>query len=377
MKKVGIITFHSAENSGAALQCIALCNAISLYGKDAEAFVIDYQPSYIKKQYKLFINPFLVLKSNGTIGEKTKSFLAYSFQDILFYKKLKRKLKFCKFRKERMILSKQYNSYEDLVNSPPIADIYIAGSDQIWNKDLTGGQYDPAYFLCFGNNNIRKYSYAISIGKNPEIVGDEILHINKDIDVISFREKSVYEYYKSLNNGINVTNSIDPTLLLNKNSWEKIIKRRIIKQKYILVYGLEKNDLFKSAVNNCINLDENIKIIDISQCNLYINKSKCIKGFSPDEFLNYIFYADYVITNSFHCTVFSTIFHKNFYVIPHTKSNNRISDLLENVGLSHRLYNTNNQLSIIKDDWNIVDCKIEKLRSDSINYLKHIIEFCE
>ena len=373
MKKIGIITFHSAENSGAALQCVALFKIFQVYGGDP--FIIDYQPQYIRDQYKLFINPFIVHTSTGIRLRPIRTMLAYIKQDVLFYRKCIRKVKFANFRNKWMCLSKRYNTYEELCSDAPIADVYVAGSDQIWNKRLTGGHLDPAYFLRFGSDDIGKYGYAISIGSDPAKNSESILSMASCFDVISFREKSVYDYFFSLDTNNKMIHCVDPTLLLSSSEWKSYIHLTSIHQPYILVYALEKNDDFQTIVDNLISKKPDVKVVDISQCNLYLNNVKRMPGFSPSEFLGLINNAEYIITNSFHCTVFSILFHKVFTVIPHKKSNQRIVDLLSNVGLTYRIYDglepihTDNNI-----DWDNVDQKIDDIKQESVSYIKHILE---
>jgi hypothetical protein len=100
-------------------------------------------------------------------------------------------------------------------------------------------------------------------------------------------------------------------------------------------------------------------------------------GFSPDEFLGYIDNADIVITNSFHCTVFSILFHKKFITVPHTRSNGRIFDLLKSVGLENHLYDLDKLGFIDSTDWNLVDSKVNQYRSASLKYLEKIAGQCE
>lgn len=377
MKKIGVITFHSAENSGAALQCVALQIALKNVGVDP--FVIDYQPNYIRNQYKVLMNPFAEARKRANAGKLDyRAVLAFTLQDLRFMRKLTRKLKFNKFRKKYMKLSRRYNTYEELVSEPPIADAYIAGSDQIWNTKLTGGTYEPAYFLQFGNAKIDKFTYAISVGHDLSIEDvNAIANLGKDISIVSFREMSVTSRFISQFDSEKYVQNIDPTLLISKSDWQKISTAPKYDKPYILVYALEKSDAFSNIIRDIENYRDYC-VIDISQCNLNLYHSvKRRAGFSPDEFLGYIDNADIVITNSFHCTVFSILFHKKFITVPHTRSNGRIFDLLKSVGLENHLYDLDKLGFIDSTDWNLVDSKVNQYRSASLKYLEKIAGQCE
>lgn len=374
MKKIGVITFHSAENSGAALQCIALQKAIEKIGGDP--YVIDYQPDFIKKQYRIIINPFFEAKKKDVNRKQyLKSVLAYTLQNIHFNRKLSRKKKFKQFRDMNMRLSDRYSTLDELRQNPPNADIYIAGSDQIWNSSLTGGELDPAFFLTFGDSEVQRFTYAISVGK--KLTKEEMKRIYEAaylIDVISFREKINFNQFNGEYRTKIIRQSVDPTLLINKEDWCNLVRKNINKEPYILVYALEKNDAFKNIIKK-IREETGYSVIDISQCNLHLKKIQERKmDFAPDEFLTYIYNSSLVITNSFHCTVFSIIFHKDFITVPHKKSNERLSDLLNNLKLEDHFYNKETSFMLKTVNWELVDNNIDSYRLDSIEYLKSIIK---
>lgn len=367
MKNIKIITFHSAENAGASLQCFALQESLKKLGCNVQ--IIDYQPQYMKDQYRIFVNPFKHVKKNNFI----KSFLAFSFQNIFFIKKIKRKVKYKKFREHFLSLTRKYISYEELQNDPPNGDIYICGSDQIWNPDLTGGLFDPAYFLDFGAPEIKRYSYAVSVGKTLSPYEMHlIVRFTKEFSGISFREKSVKEKFSNLIINERVCTCIDPTLLIDKKDWEDIlVSQKGYKYKYILIYGLGPNKNFQKVLDLAIEKFPDSIVLDLSQYNLKL-KGKIHRkfDFSPDEFITLIHNAEFIITNSFHCTVFSVIFQKNFYTLPHLRSSSRMIDFLDNFGLNSRMYNGQEM------QWGVVyegfDKLISRYKNESFQYLKLI-----
>lgn len=368
MIEVGIITFHSAENSGAALQCFALQETLKKLGADTH--IINYQPSYIRDQYRIFVNPLKKIKNE----QKIKSFIAYSVQNLFLLRRLIRKWKFKAFRKKYFNLTRAYLSLNELIKDPPKADIYICGSDQIWNPTLTGGDFDPAYFLQFGPSQVRRYSYAVSVGKElsePEL--EKIYETARTFDGISFRESSVKDKFSEYFQKYKFDVCIDPTLLLDASDWERIIvSEKGRKRKYILVYALERNEAFQQIIDFVKENLGDLDVIDISQCNLKLKKyAKRQLHISPNEFLSYIHDAEFVITNSFHCTVFSVIFKRNFYTIQHSKSNSRLRDFLSNVKLSDRIYEGIAMDLVVEYD--SVDTVLKEYKDSSMQFLEGLI----
>ncbi len=234
-------------------------------------------------------------------------------------------------------MTRRYNCYQELKDNPPVADIYIAGSDQIWNSVLPNGK-DPAYFLQFGDENVKRISYAASFAISQ--IACDIKPLNskwlKKLDAISVREHTGLSVLQSLKvKGVEV---VDPVYLLNRMQWLNFAgKDRLIKQKYVLVYDLYMNDerlcieakrLSKLYHLTIVSVDGNIKCP-------YAQKN--ISNAGPQEFVNLIFHAEYVITNSFHATSFSLILNRPFAVFYNYDNISRISDILNHVGLSHCL----------------------------------------
>lgn len=368
MKKIKIITFHSAENAGASLQCYALQESLKKMGCNVQ--IIDYQPPYLKEQYKVFVNPFKYVKKDNFI----KSFLAFSFQNVFFFRRIKRKVNYKKFRKHFLSLTREYASYEELRKNPPEGDAYICGSDQIWNPSLTGDAFDPAYFLDFGSTETKRYSYAVSIGKSllPDEI-DSIVEFTKKFVRISFRENSVKDIFLNYMISERVCSSIDPTLLIDAKDWEdRMVSSKDYNSKYILVYGLEPNKNFQKLLDSAKERFPDTSVMDLSQCNLRLKGRIQRKfAFSPNEFLSLIHEAEFIITNSFHCTVFSVIFQKNFYTLPHSRSSSRMEDFLDNFKLSDRLYKAKGMQWVVEYDG--FDKLVASYREESLKYLKFII----
>lgn len=364
-KKIGIITFHRAHNYGAMLQVYALQKTLEKY----DTVVIDYRNKEIEDTYK-------VLRINKrNIFTRIKSMVA----SVIYYKRLsKRHKSFDEFLKENIKLSKSYYTEDELKKLPPKLDIYITGSDQVWNYDIAAKKID-AYTLNFGEKNVKRISYAASMGKNSLDSDHEEMYIKniKKLDAISVREKKAKEFLSTfINKEIVVT--LDPTLLLKASQWEELLQlRNIEKEKYIFAYILTEDPEYYRIVKYLSSMT-GLKIIHVSKRNKGIkNILRNAYADGPIEFLKLIKNAEYVIATSFHATVFSIIFHKKFWVIPPKKTSARITDLLEMLNIRERAVSTLEDLEKKNYDnpinYESVDQIIEKERKKSINWLENKI----
>ena len=235
--KIKTITCHNVYNYGASLQAYALQTYLQSLGNDVE--IIDFQPYFHQNRYNLYY-----------ISENSKYYsicrkvplLACLYNLIKNHSMLKtwgRKKQFDNFTSKYLKLTqKKYETSKQLQDDPPIADIYIAGSDQIWNTNSSNGK-EPAYYLDFGNHTTKRYSYAASFAisrienKLKNFVKSEVSKLDK----VSVREKTGVDILKEMQ--IDSTQVLDPVFLLSKSDWEKLIlnsKINNLPDKYILIY---------------------------------------------------------------------------------------------------------------------------------------------
>ena len=218
--KIGILTFQTTNNFGAILQSYALQQVLKNYGHEPE--VINYQCEYISKPYRL-----LNLKKKGVAG--------YLFGLIGYICYLPRTKCCNNFRKiikyTSPLDSQSINAIEDSY------DMYIAGSDQIWNYKLTNGDF--TYLLDFVKKDSKKFSYAASIGVNDiePIYQESYKMLLEKFSRISVREKQGAELIEHLAH-LDAHIVLDPTLLLAPSDWLKVAKKPKINENYILVYQL-------------------------------------------------------------------------------------------------------------------------------------------
>lgn len=365
--KIGILTFHWADNYGAVLQAYALTRWINKHTM-VSAELVNYICEEPAKIYKPFNFSYNGIKSyiRGTL-RCIKNFPRWK----------KRHGKFVAFRK-RIPLSKPI-SKKQLLNASIDYDIWITGSDQVWNCDIAGEDID-IYDLSFVKKGMRT-SYAASSGildqtneKHKRLI-EEI----KNFDEISVREKSTQQFLKKYLNK-EVCQVVDPTMLLNKKEWMKIIpENRFYKKPYILVYCIAYDE---QLVNTSLRMAEmlDLDIVVCGDIKELRHKAKSFYSVSPEEFLNLFYYSDFVIASSFHATVFSIIFQRQFISILPSYASNRVLDLCKIAGCSDRVItNVDQAINLVSKpiDYAQVKHNIEPIIEYSEKYLMKIIASIE
>lgn len=352
-RKVGILTFHRADNYGAVLQCYALQEVLKILGNEVE--IINYKQPYIESLYRPIKKETLC-----NIFKKPRWFLGYFLkvlpQNINTY------IKYMLFRQRYLKTSRAFDNNK---NIPGAYDTIIIGSDQVWGLHCTNG-IDEIFFGGFQHKECKIVGYGISgnIQSLEEIGNEPLKRYCKNFDKISFREESFKDYIKE-NIGVEGDWVLDPTLLLDKNKWEKITYKTKYPENYILTYLFQYEDM--SNINEIISVfakKTNCKIINIFDV-----------AHSPTEFLGWVKNAKYIITTSFHAIVFSIIFEKQFYAI---KTNNghdaRYINLLAKLNIADRAIELENLINIktTTTDYNTIKKRLDELKRSSLNYLKEL-----
>lgn len=360
--KVGVVTFHRAYNYGAVLQTWALQKALKNTGVTPS--VINYHLPSMDRLYDPIRKKNPILKGLKTI----KVYLTKPYH-------LRRRKVY------RAFFAKNYDMYGDFVSANDMKnlpfDAFITGSDQVFNTSHTEG-VNPAFFLTFVQKPARKISYAASLGGDKFKPEDEYEAAKalKTFDYLSVREPGAVPAVSALS-GKDVSVVPDPTLLLSREDYEELKKPCKLKGTrgghYILVYMMERNEeLIKLA--NKISHDTGLPIAQRSFEKIFDSETELLYEHGPDEFLSVIENADYVLTNSFHGTVFSLIYEKPFLSMLHSETGLRVTDLLKEVGLTdHILYNIAEYKDLeqftIKDTESLRERKNE-LKKRGIDFLK-------
>lgn len=370
---IGIITFHAAYNFGSSFQAYATQKMVKKLGYDNE--IINYRLNNQLHYYGDFITSKFGKKELVRRTACLKEFGARRLRAKRYEDFIRTKLR---------TTEKEYHSFEELEASGLTYDILIAGSDQVWNKHCTAEfkTEPPAsilpYFLDFQNGQAKRISFSSSLGFMKEDEIREYLPQLKKFKHISVREKDGAEMLGRLL-GVSVANTIDPTLLLDRDEWLHDFQSEIETNAgdYILLYSLEKSK------KKLTNIQENVKQFAQGK------KVVCLAPFLPThplgiamrndagpvEFLSLLKNASCMITDSFHGTAFSVNLGIPFYTI-NTGKDQRKRLLLERVGLENQLLESLDLLSTknIPDiDYENAWKKLSVLRKESIEYLKNAL----
>lgn len=378
-KKIGIITILNVNNYGAELQAFALNFTLRKLGYDNE--IINYlyfkHPDYKKEKAS---NPIVKISFITNLKGIVLKWID-TFNTLTNPKNAKiRKARFDAFHSLNTNISKPYNSFSALYNAKMDYDTFIVGSDQVWNPN-TRTSIKP-YFLTFAPKDKNRISYASSFGVGN--LDSNFYPIYKEcfehIDHISCREKAGLEIIKAVTGKVG-THVVDPTLLMSKKEWKSVMIPYNAKEPYILMYILTHSPYITELALE-IQKKTGFKIIRVCFNSINIEKNKDILNIvdaGPAEFLGLFASASFVITNSFHGSIFSLIFEKEFFTItPLNKSNNsRQQGLLEMVSLENRIIKEGSDISKISldtIDYTIINNIIEKEKQDSVAFLTNAIE---
>lgn len=317
-KKLGVLTFHRAENYGSVMQAYAL----QKYLKEKMGIrneLIDYVPDGQEEFYKLFVP---ITNIRNLIGNFLKLSIVKKYR--------KRRVAFENFLQRNLEISeKKYSSFEE---GTVLSDTYfcvITGSDQIWNTECVDFSWE---YLLEGVSGLKKVSYAASMGGGRLSEKNRYKKCLEEYATISVREEYAADIINQMFSGsAKAEVSVDPTLLLDKKDYDKIAAPRRIEGDYIFLYSVYHDDQLLHAVK-AMRKKWGLPIITlISRNNSYkvlFNGIKLAKEEGPEDFLSYIKYAKFVLTNSFHGSVFSLIYGKEFYYLGDYRKDPRLKQLL-------------------------------------------------
>lgn len=378
MKKVGIVTWYWG-NYGSILQAYALQKAIDKLGYDCETIQHNVNGSNkLKILYRL--KQIGLAKTFKYYFDKVTSKIREK-NNVDYHNILKREETLDKFVKNTLKLSSVKYTNDNFVNCDGY-DAFICGSDQIWNPNLTF--LSDFYWLNFVKDKI-KISYAPSIGSKgiPNSYKEKVKYMLSDFKTITVREKASENILKDIVPNKDIVTVLDPTMLLEKDYWESLLPSRSIESDYIFVYLLRANEEQLNYVND-IAKKLGLKVViyplleRTNHCEAeYVCGDYRIYDDTPFDFLEKIKNAKLVITDSFHCSVFSIIFHKNFFVLK--KSNDkdgqlvRVTNLLDLTEQNFRLIDVNTDIEKVevKNSFAKSDIIIEQKRKECLELLKN------
>lgn len=338
--KIGVITTQYSPNYGALLQTFALQQYLSRIDDVENVEVIDYYPAHAKSFWNVYSN------------KKDIKNILHNVYLFLHQKSVKAKKKqfevFRSFIRENIKCSKSY-SVDSIVNTRDDYDVFICGSDQIWNMTRHD---DPIWFLYFTKDwsEKKKFAYAPSVA--DEIPQECYANLKKyidNLDQVSVREiGDVDQIYRITNR--EVFHACDPVFLLSPDEWNNLIPEKKITQPYIFCYFISTGDYAVSVVKKV----KDITGLDVVHVNVNardrFNSKWDIRNCTPFEFVSYIKNATYICTNSFHCTAFSLLFRKNFIVVPKQTANSRMESLMEKANIGDRFLHPEQLPTLKKSD---------------------------
>jgi Polysaccharide pyruvyl transferase. len=355
--KIATLAYQRHENVGAVLQCYALQKTIITQGHDCE--VIDYICDAADRIF-------------GFRSFQVKGIKKYITSCIGVISRFPKKYAFMRFRKDILVTTSKYDK-KNIAELDNKYDGYIVGSDNVWNSQLTG--LDPNYFFQFVSNDLKKASYAASLGlgKVPENERSDFKHYLSKFSVITTREKAASEDISSLLER-KVYDTCDPTLFLTREEWNELLiepKER----NYVLVYHMSPSASFVRFAKE-VAKEKGLPIVYIP---FPYGFCRCAMKphIGPQEWLGYIKNADYVITDSFHGCVFSSIYERNL-IIKISQLGERIKNLTEKLGIQNRIVDSVKQaLQLPSMDYLNIRKNIIQYRSDGLDNLNIILNHFE
>lgn len=365
-KKIGIFTYM-LNNYGAVLQSFAL----QYYLRKDEAVcaeIVDFETIRHQQLNKIF----------KKYSENILIQICFVLLTLFRYKQLKeRKNKTKLFKQKYIQFTRKYQIQDELLNNPPQEDIYISGSDQVFNPN---GLNRDIYYLNFDKGCGRKVAYAPSFGisKFSQQTIDVIQKYINDFDALSCREEDGAELMsKLLNRKIPIV--ADPTLLLTKDEWSAVAVCPQYKRRYICIYDLNGAENLITIAKQ-IQKKTNLDIVCITdKVQKFYDVNKQIYNAGPAEFVGWIANADYVVTDSFHGTAFSLIFNRPFYTyIAVPASSSRIYNILSKLNLSDRIIEYGKSNDFVFENNTIYDYShnLAKLISSSRNFIMNNVIEC-
>lgn len=371
--KLSVITLHTVNNYGSALQTYATQTVLEDLGCDVE-FVDYYRKDNTGEAAVEKAMHSAAMQRYKNIWDKN-DFTRWLVK-IPLRMMLKRKLApMQNFIKERIHLTpKAYYSFEEILQDVPQADVYITGSDQVWNSIWNKG-IEKAFFLEYAPEGKKRVAFSASIGRESldEYEIAPTREMLQKYAYISMREQSGVDLLRDM--GIDSTLILDPTLMLNAESWRKLAIRNQETEPYLLIYQLNTNKQMDQYAVELAKRNQ-WKIIRVSYG--YSGKQqagKCLVCPKVEVLLGYFDRAACVLTDSFHATAFSLNLSTPFISILPERFGTRINNILQLTGTKHRRLDSYQDFEIVNRaiDFNQVQNILDGKRQAGLKFLKKAI----
>ena len=372
--KVALAINYDYHDYGGMLQAFATQRFLEKQGIDSDSINFDNVKGDIsRRKWKYFLSNIMdisIVKEKSRLIEKK---IRQKTNARLKAQMAERDNAFDKFCTSHFKVSRPFDSWDDMAKASQMEyDAVIVGSDQLWLPSNVKADY---YTLNWVPEKVKKIAYATSfgIGNIPQKYKEMYRQYLTRIDYLSARETSGQEIISELTDrSVPLVN--DPALLLDANGWDEVIKDKpIINDKYIFCYFMGDNPEQREFVKRLAK-EKGLKIVALLHLDQFIETDEHYADYtpwdiSPADFVNLVKYAEYVCTDSFHGTVFSIIYSRNFFTFKRfnkkasLSTNTRITSLLTRVGLMDRLVENLDKRPDNINDWR----KIQECVSDFRN----------
>lgn len=358
--KIDVITLHAVQNYGSVLQAFATQKILESFG--CEVTIINYAKERVRPE-----NLLKTWSGNNPL------------KALIMYPTIKRWNRvFGEFCTNYLNLSgKMITTDSDFKEYPLDADAYCTGSDQVWNSIWNRGILTPLY-LGFVPEDKFKFAFSSSFGQD-RLEADEVRNTVKYIKqykYISVREESAVSILKEQYKYDNVIHILDPTLLLNSETWRKYVKNKEKSEDYILIYNLNRSKEFDKYAKKLSKIT-GLKLVRF--CTRYdqfyrVGKSELV----PDvfEFVRLIDNAKYVLTDSFHATAFSMNLNTEPICIYPQEFGGRLDSFLRLTNSLQRRVNSFEDFDVINRhvDFEAVNAVLETERDKAYSFLSKVLE---
>lgn len=354
--KIGILTFHRAHNYGAVLQAYGLQQYLLNLGHSV--YIIDYSPSYITDCY---------LRDGASLWLSRNPIKCLQrLHNYLVCRQLRHNRwdNFDKFINNRFFLY-EYHQGMDFHEF----DVMFIGSDQVWSSGHTGGNFDGIFWgVGFHCKTIVYGASCTSLeltGAEKHLLGE---YLNR-MTFISVREPIMKEILQPLTKK-EISVVVDPSLLAGISCFDKIATPPHSKRPYILIYEIADHpEVYRMALSMAKGIDADI--VELTNGMRDYHRVTMYEDASPEAFLGYIKHASYVLTSSFHGTLFSLLFHRPFStILQHNNADIRMISLLKSINMEERMIEMGDIPEFKSLDKNLVDINIQKVVNKSKEYIK-------
>ena len=367
--KIGIISVNNAHNFGSCMQAYALLTYLKNLGHSVQ--VINYRNPHIENSYRIQKKPGKQFRS------KLKYGVMYSVKVLKKPYLVKRRKRFEDFFNHYFNLTEPATTYKQLCVANFDFDAAFAGSDQIWNPNIVKS-IDPAFFLKFLDSSAICASYAASLGIEELSAPQQAVFAEylQHLDYISVREQSAQALLQPMTKKP-VDLIADPTVLLQASDYEELLCKRPYEGDYIYVhvhhYTAKSPELVKMA--EALSEITGLPVIHNIQGLHFKHQAGHTCAAGPKETLSALYHAKYVLTQSFHITMFSLIFHKTFVTMKRERYNTRLEQLLSAVGMADHLVDPDTvpDLNSLSRDFSPVEKYFKTERAKATSYIDKVL----